>query len=206
MWLETDSYILTVKEKKILLSDTEWLNNNIMDAAQKLICKALGRLELHQFVLNWQKRVAPFFNISEEHFQFMHKSANHWLISFRSNDRIQICDSLYTNLTPVIKNCLKALNKAKVEKNGKLSVNIVLVEKQRDGYKCRLFGNAFATDVLNGLSPANSCFDVSLMRSNLLQYLETEELTVFPKTSKREYRIKSVKNLNSKGLSKLIFR
>ena len=119
VWLETDSYILTVKEKKILLSDTEWLNNNIMDAAQKLICKALGRLESHQLVLNWQKRVTPFFNISEEHFQFMHKSPNHWLISFRSNDRIQIYDSLYTNLTPVIKNCLKALYKAKVEKMGK---------------------------------------------------------------------------------------
>ena len=31
--LETDIYILTVKEKKILLSDTKWLNDNIMDAA-----------------------------------------------------------------------------------------------------------------------------------------------------------------------------
>ena len=27
MWLETDKYILTVKEKKILLSSIEWLNN-----------------------------------------------------------------------------------------------------------------------------------------------------------------------------------
>ena len=31
-----------VKEKKILLSDTEWLNDNIMNTVQKLICKALG--------------------------------------------------------------------------------------------------------------------------------------------------------------------
>ena len=52
MWLETDKYILTVKEKKILLSGTEWLNNNIIDAAQKPICKAPGRLELYQSVLN----------------------------------------------------------------------------------------------------------------------------------------------------------
>ena len=40
-------------------------------------------------------------------------------MSFSSNDRVQICDSLYTDLTPVIKNCLKALCKSKVEKIGK---------------------------------------------------------------------------------------
>ena len=30
--LETKNYILTVREKKILLSDTDWLNDNIIDA------------------------------------------------------------------------------------------------------------------------------------------------------------------------------
>ena len=60
MWLETDNYINTVKEKEILLSDIEWLNNSIMDVVQKLICKALGSLESHQSVLNWQKRGTPF--------------------------------------------------------------------------------------------------------------------------------------------------
>ena len=54
VWLETDNYILTVKEKNILLGHTEWLNDNIMDVAQKLICKAIGRLESYQSVLNWQ--------------------------------------------------------------------------------------------------------------------------------------------------------
>ena len=61
VWLKTADYLLTEKEKNILLRDTEWLNNNIMDAAQKLICKALGSLESYQSVLNWQKRGTPFF-------------------------------------------------------------------------------------------------------------------------------------------------
>ena len=88
VWLETDNYILTVKEKKIHLSDTELLSDNIMDAAQKVICKALGRLESHQLVLNWQKRRTLFFNISEEYIQLMHSGANHWLMSFSSNGRV----------------------------------------------------------------------------------------------------------------------
>ena len=77
VWLETGYCILTVKEKKILLSDTEWLNNNVMDAAQKLICKALGRLESYQSVLNWQKTETLYFNISKDHTQLMHNGANY---------------------------------------------------------------------------------------------------------------------------------
>ena len=75
------NHILTVKEKSILLSDTGRLKNNIMDAAQKLICKALRRLQSHQSVLNRQKRGTPFFNISEEHIQQMHNGAYDWLMS-----------------------------------------------------------------------------------------------------------------------------
>ena len=78
--VRTDNYILTVKEKKIHLSDTELLNDNIMDPAQKVICKALRRLESHQSVLNWQKRRTLFFNISEEYIQLMHSGTNHWLV------------------------------------------------------------------------------------------------------------------------------
>ena len=156
-----------------------------MDTAQKLIRKALARFESYQSVLNWQKSVTPFFNISEQHIQLVHNGVNHWLLSFSSKDHVQICDVLYTNLTPVIKNCLKALYKSKAKKCRKLSVTIVPVQKQSDGYNCGLFAIEFATDVLNGLSPADSCFDASLMRSHLFQCLETEKLTAFPKTTKR---------------------
>ena len=76
---------------------------------QNLICKALGRLESYQAVLNWQKSGTPFFKITEEHIQLIHNGANHWPTLFNSNDRVQISDSLYMDLTPVIKNRLKAL-------------------------------------------------------------------------------------------------
>lgn len=71
---------------------------------------------------------------------------------------------------------------SKVEKTGKLSATIVLVQKQSDCYNYRLFAIAFATDVLNGFSSGISYFGISLMRSHLLQWVEAEELTIFPKT------------------------
>lgn len=123
----------------------------------------------------------PFFSISEDQIQLMHNGENHWLMSFSSNSRVQICNSLCKNLTSVIKNCLRAVYISKVEKTGKLSATIVLVQKQSDCYNYRLFAIAFATDVLNGFSSGISCFGVSLMRSHLLQWVEAEELTIFPK-------------------------
>lgn len=59
----------------------------------------------------------------------MHNDANHWRMSFSSDDRVQMCNSSYMNPTLVIKNCLKAIYKANVEKNGKLSVTIAPVQK-----------------------------------------------------------------------------
>ena len=46
------------------------------------------------------KEGTPFFNISEEHIQLMHKGAKHYHISFSFNDCVQICVILYSNLTP----------------------------------------------------------------------------------------------------------
>ena len=105
VWLKTDNYILTVKEKKILLSDTEWLNDNIMDATQKLICKALGRLESCQSVLNCQKRGTLFFSISEEHIKRMHNGAKHWFISLALTIVVKyaiVCIRIWPRLSKVV--------------------------------------------------------------------------------------------------------
>ena len=43
--LKNELYELTVADKEILESKNGWLNNNLMDAGQQLICKDLGSLE-----------------------------------------------------------------------------------------------------------------------------------------------------------------
>ena len=63
-----------------------------MDSAQKLICKSLGNLASWQSALNWQRRGTPYHNVREEHIQLMHDGINHWLLSFNSHGRVQVCD------------------------------------------------------------------------------------------------------------------
>ena len=41
-WLHNEMYILKKEDQHLLLSKDAWLNDHIMDAAQKLICKEIG--------------------------------------------------------------------------------------------------------------------------------------------------------------------
>ena len=54
-WLRNEMYILKKEDQHLLLSKDAWLNDRIMDAAQKLICKEIGTDESYQSVLNSEK-------------------------------------------------------------------------------------------------------------------------------------------------------
>ena len=49
-------YILRQKDKEVLLSKDEWLNDQLTDAAQKLIREEIGTPFTFQKVLNSQKK------------------------------------------------------------------------------------------------------------------------------------------------------
>ena len=70
-----------------------------MDAAQKLIWQALGKIDSFQSVLNSQKRSNYLFRaVNNEHMQLLHDENNHWVLSLCSSGRFQICDSLKNHL------------------------------------------------------------------------------------------------------------
>ena len=48
IWIKNELYELKESHKEILEVSDCWLNDNLMDAGQKLICKALGSLETYQ--------------------------------------------------------------------------------------------------------------------------------------------------------------
>ena len=115
----------------------------------------------------------------------MHDGINHWLLSFNSNARVQVCDSLYQKLGSVTKRCLKVIYKPIIDKDGKLSVTMIPVLKQKYSSSCRLFAIGFATDILDRISPAESELNVTSMRKHLLEFLEKQQLSPFPQNPKR---------------------
>ena len=181
-WLRNENFYLKVEDKNILLSSNVWLNDKIMDASQILICKALGTQD-YQSVLNCQKRVKPYRAVTVEYIQLLHNGINHWFLSFCSNSRVQVCNSLNSTLTRTSRKSIQSLYKNVGQKNdsGNVRVTFLPVQKQPDGHNCGLFAVAFAAEILAGKSPIEAVFDVAQMRDHLIFCLEQGALTPFLK-------------------------
>ena len=94
-WLRNELYFLKEADRLILLSENEWLTDNIMDAAQKLICKQLGALDSYQSVLNSEKQTEnPFQPVSQEHVQLLHDGSNHRFSLFVQTEEFK-CATAY---------------------------------------------------------------------------------------------------------------
>ena len=71
-WLNNEMYSLKKEDQHILLSKDAWLNDRIMDAAQKLICKEIGNELSYKSVLNFQNKVVdPFHPVSQGHLKLL---------------------------------------------------------------------------------------------------------------------------------------
>ena len=139
-WLRNEMYILKKEDQHLLLSKDVWLNDCIMDAAQKLICKEIGTDESYQSVLNSEKKtIDPFHPVSQEHFELLHDGANHWFLSFCSNGRVQVCGNLRSSLT---RSSRKSLYKHFVVDGGEQIVTFLPVQKQPGGHNCGPFAIA----------------------------------------------------------------
>ena len=180
LWLGNDLYRLNVSYREILESPVGLLNDQLMDAGQKLICKALGDLESYQNVLNCQKQnESPYIPVSADHIQLLHDGGCHWLLAFSSGGRVQVCDSLRSTLSAVTKKSLKSLFKPLV-KNKKLQITFLPTDKKKDGVNCGLFALAFASVILDGRSPSDYAFTVNEMRDHYIRCLSECNLLPFP--------------------------
>ena len=178
-WLRNDLYFLKQEGEQILLSNNASLNDRTMDAAQKLICKEIGTMDSYQSVLNSERKTEnPYQPVSQEHVQLLH----HWFLTFCSNGRVQICNSLRSSLTPSSKKSIRLLYKNYVP-NGGERMTFLPVQKQPDGYNCGAFVIAYAAELLDGQCRSDAVFDGNEMREHLITCLENQILTPFPKVS-----------------------
>ena len=154
-----------------------------MDAAQKLICKEIGTMDSYQSVLNSERKTEnPYQPVLQEHVQLLHDGSNHWFLSFCSNGRVQICDSLRSSLTPSLRKSIRSLYKNYVPSGGE-RMTFLPVQKQPDSCNCGAFAIAYAAELLDGQCPSDAVFDVNEMRKHLIKCLENQILTPFPKVS-----------------------
>ena len=185
-WLRNEMYILKKEDQHLLLSKDAWLDDRIMDAAQKLICKEIDTDESYQSVLNSEKKtIDPFHPVSQELVQLLHDGANHWFLSFCSNERVQVCDSRRSSLTDSSRKSIPSLYKHYVANGREQIITFLPIQKQPDDHNCGPFAIAYAAEILDGRSPSEIVFDVNKMREHLITCLEMQRLTPFPTVSNK---------------------
>lgn len=181
-------------DKKILKSQHQWINDAIVNSAQKLlsISSDVSGLQNTQLGKNLQ-----FKSIQQTNkiVQVLHVNSNHWItvsnINSASNS-INIYDSLY--------NYISFKTKKQISSFMKFSLNdvhfcLVNVEQQKDGISCGYFALAFATELCAGQDPALVLWDTEQFRSHLLSCLESKVMSPFPKLGKMNSSASAIKRI-----------
>ena len=177
MWIRANGYKLSEMDHNILTGN-EWLNTSIMDAAQFMIARSIG--SLHQSVI-YCRKPEKFTPVAADHLQLIHNGKDHWILTRSINCRVQIFDSMrkkkQNGIIQRSIQCLYTLYKTE----GGITADLMNVQAQTDYFNCGVFAIAYAADILSGISPIMSVYDVDKMRSHFIKCLEEEELTPFPK-------------------------
>ena len=123
-----------------------------MDAAQKFICEEIGTPFTFQTAEFSKKDVEPYRAVYEEHIQLLHDGRYHWILSFCSYGRVQVCDNtvkkfLNTALTRSSRKAIRSLYKHYFSRDELIS--FLPVQRQPDGYNCGRFAVVFAAEILD---------------------------------------------------------
>ena len=192
IWMPTID--LNEKDREIIESDSGWMNDKIINAAQKLLKPSINGLqntlfistfndETGSWVINkdWNGQSAPSAQI---HFN----GNNHWLLTYQkvNNGPVYIVDSLKSKRTLNANMTIQISQLYNVDDN---YINVIIpdVQRQNNSSDCGVFSIAFLIELLLtqfAVDISNIRFDHSLMRKHLLRCLNTETFSVFPKISK----------------------
>ena len=191
IWIDSGIIKLTNDNHGILESPTEWLNSDIINAAQTILSEQFGLPGLQNSELG---SVFAFSIEANEFVQILH-SAAHWLTITCStigteHPNVFVYDSLYSPPPAVMKQQNAALL---TTQKSEIQLQYVDVQMQSGANDCGLFAIAFATTLCLGELPGKYIFEQRAMRGNLMKCLEAGEFSMFPvrKIRRSSKRIKS---------------
>ncbi|OCT77163.1 hypothetical protein XELAEV_18032359mg [Xenopus laevis] len=168
---------LTTRQKQIL-QGCDWLEDDIIDAAQAMLKRQFGADGL-QSVIEAQWQVVPVCGPAVQiHFD---SDRNHWLASCFRSDRVEIMDSLKSSkLSNSMKRQIPEYY-GEVAPDPLGSLIQLKVHQQPNGNDCGVYAIANVCELLANGDPTGCRYDEKRMRQHLIECLERGEITPFPK-------------------------
>ena len=164
--------------RQILESNTQWLNDKIINAAQRLLKKQYGVPGLQDTVLG---HTCAFDVVGGLEFvQVLHSNGNHWLTVSTvgcSYSTVKVYDSLYKKMP---KSTIKQVCGLLVSSEPSITLQFAPSDRQLNGSDCGIFALAFCTALCEGKDPQGLQFNQKAMRQHLLQCLTQGHLKPFP--------------------------
>ena len=160
-----DKNILTSKDARLVLWLYNWCRpETYLQSTRKWFLLTVN------FKFARKKCKLPSRPATQGNIQLLHDECHHWLLSFRSNSPIQLCDSFKCLFNSRITKIRASARYKKIDDDDwKIITSFLLVQKQANPYNCSLFAIALATEVLDSKSPVNAVFDVP-------EYVDTLDL------------------------------
>lgn len=177
--------LLFPSDKQVLLSPVQWLNDNIINAAQKL-CDATDSKGFQDVLLRQLKPIEP----EHSFIQILHVDSVHWITVSNmkcKNNEVVIYDSRYTGLS--LKSKLHVSSLMQKHNITHLKFLVASLCQQEDSCSCGLYAIATATELAFGSDPIVCQWNKSHMRSHLVQCLESKVMKPFPKDDRKRSRI-----------------
>ena len=185
-WIK--NYGLTRRHKKILDSSTKWLDDDLINASQKILAKQFEyKFGGAGFQTTLNGLCGNYTVETEEFIQILHTGSDHWLVITTigtKHPEVLVYDSLYATVGDHVKSQIASLL---CTQDHAIQLKFVNVVKQAGGFDCRVFAIAYATTLCLGESPGKYSFHQAKMRSHLKQCLENEHFTMFPTIKERRH-------------------
>lgn len=187
---------LGLSEHKILEDSDGWLNDNIVNASQDLLKRQYPNIGGCQNTLLGQNLS---FSIERKDFVQILHGLSHWLcvssIGCKEGE-VEVIDSSISDSIPqnIIRQVAALLHTDKPQ----LKLTILDTAQQKGSSACGLYAIASITALCSGIDPTAISFNQELMRSHLMECLESGKMRTFP--SNDRFVMKRVKGFQKETL------
>ena len=177
LWMKIEDIHLTEADK-LILTEGGQLNDRHVNAAQRLLRAQHPNLKGLSLTMIASRQKLPPNGL-----QAFFVRGNHWIALSTIDCRpaeVNVYDSLYDNQDA---DTLSAISQSLEVFRPPVIVNLMNIGKQKGGNDCGLFAVAVLTSLANGVDVTKAKFDQALMRTHLINCIDSKEMTPFPSSS-----------------------